>query len=283
MTRLVKMFRWALPLIFGIGALAFAGLQPALGQESLPPPAGPQGALAADNTLNICANAAALPYTSEESATPGFQLELHHAIAVALDRRESVTWVHNRRAANRLQCGGWMSRIVAPNMLRTEGQHLTEPYMGTGFVIVRKAGASTRFESLAALLAEPEFRAGGRVGIFLGAWIGGVVERNGVKTAGYIEQQDIIESVLRGEIAAGIVRREDAGWYLRQHPGSLAVIDMYKLDPDFRWDVAMGLRKSNPALLAQINGVLERFRADGTLQAITEKYGFPYLPPYQSH
>ena len=273
----------ALPLLFAIGALALTGLSPALGQESLPPPIRQDDALAADTALNICANAAALPYTSEESATPGFQLELHHAIAVALDRRESVTWVHNRRAANRLQCGGWMSRIVAPNMLPTEGQYLTEPYMGTGFVIVRKAGASTRFESLTALLAEPEFRTGGRVGIFLGAWIGGVVERNGVKTAGYIEQQDIIESVLRGEIAAGIVRREDAGWYLRQHPGSLAVIGMYKLDPDFRWDVAMGLRKSNPALLAQINGVLERFRADGTLQAITEKYGFPYLPPYQSH
>jgi ABC-type amino acid transport substrate-binding protein len=235
---------------------------------------------AANSTMNICANPEALPYTAEESTVPGFQIELHRAIAAALGRNPSVTWVYNRIAGKRLNCGGWMSRIVTTNMRATPGQQLTEPYMGTGLVIVRKPGASTQFESLPALLAEPEFRSGAHMGIALGAWIGSVVEGNGVKTIGYVEQRDIIDGVLRGEVAAGIVRREDVAWYLRQSPGSLAVIDMYKLDPNFRWDVAIGLRQSTPELLAQINGVLARFRTDGTLQAMTEKYGIPYLPPF---
>lgn len=281
MVKGVIMSRLTLALLLGIGALALVGLRPALAQDSPPSPAGPQSTIPAQRIpLNICANPEALPYTSDDATTPGFQLELYRAVVEALGRQNSVTWVYNRIAARYANCGGWMSRIVTTNMHATRGQQLTAPYMGTGLVIVRKAGASSHFENLPALLAEPEFRKGARVGIPVGAWIGSIVERNGVETAGYRGQLDIIEAVLSGEIAAGIVRREDVGWYQREHPGSLAVIEMYKYDPDFRWNIAMGLRKSTPELLAQINGVLEQLRSDGKLREITQKYGFAYIPPY---
>ena len=234
----------------------------------------------ATGIFNICANPEALPYTSEEAQQPGFQLELHDAIAKALGWRQSVTWAYNRPAGGRQDCGGWMSMIVAPDMLRPRGYLGTEPYMGSGLVIVAPPGANTHADSLAAFLDEPAFRNGGAVGIALGAWIGGLIEGHGVKTIGFVEQTDIIEGVRTGHVSAGVVKREDAEWYLARQPGAYSVFEIYKLDPRFRWNIAIGLRKSDQALVERVNGVLERMRADGTVQAIVEKYGIQYLPPF---
>jgi polar amino acid transport system substrate-binding protein len=48
------------------------------------------------------------------------------------------------------------------------------------------------------------------------------------------------------------------------------------------WEVSVGLRKSDRALVEAVNAVLDRIIADGTLTAIYQRYGVQHRPPARS-
>lgn len=231
-------------------------------------------------TLNICANPEALPYTSGSAEPPGFQLELQREIARLRGWQATVTWAFNRAAAARLGCGGFMGRMVAANSLPAPDYLTTEPYMGSGFVIALPPGSRTNFGGLRDVLALEPIRAGKPIGITLGAWVETVIEREGAKTTPYIYQEQIVDAVLAGEVAAGVVARENAGWYLRRKPGAFAQYEIFRDDANFRWNVGMAMRKSDVALIGVLNAALAEVRASGTLDRIMAKYGLTYLPPF---
>jgi ABC-type amino acid transport substrate-binding protein len=69
-------------------------------------------------------------------------------------------------------------------------------------------------------------------------------------------------------------------YYIQQHPDSgLRLAYAFDSEPDLRWQVAVGLRKSDQALVDAVNAILDRLIADGTLTRIYQRYGVEHRVP----
>jgi ABC-type amino acid transport substrate-binding protein len=53
----------------------------------------------------------------------------------------------------------------------------------------------------------------------------------------------------------------------------VTLVRAYENQPEFRWEIAVGMRKSDDALVAAINEAIDRLLADGTVNRIYISYG----------
>jgi polar amino acid transport system substrate-binding protein len=53
----------------------------------------------------------------------------------------------------------------------------------------------------------------------------------------------------------------------------------YESMPELRWEVAVGMRKADDALVAAVNTALDHMLADGTVNRIYASYGIEQSPP----
>ena len=83
---------------------------------------------------------------------------------------------------------------------------------------------------------------------------------------------DILRDVNAGRLQAGFADLPIVAYNLQQggFPGVRLVRSYASILPG---SVGIAVRKSDPALLAQVNASLEKLRADGTLKAIMAKWG----------
>ena len=59
----------------------------------------------------------------------------------------------------------------------------------------------------------------------------------------------------------------------------VTLVRAYENAPEFRWEIAVGMRKSDDALVTAINEAVDRLLADGTVGRIYASYGIePSLP-----
>ena len=68
--------------------------------------------------------------------------------------------------------------------------------------------------------------------------------------------------------------------HLKNNPGSLSIFEVFKVDPRFRWNVGMGMRNADQALIDRLNGALEDLIANQKLAQVLLRYGIEYVPPY---
>ena len=62
----------------------------------------------------------------------------------------------------------------------------------------------------------------------------------------------------------------------------MTLVRAYENQPEFRWEIAVGMRKSDDALVSAINQAIDRLVADGTVNRIYASYGIePSLPRKQ--
>src|SRR4051812_13626019 len=61
--------------------------------------------------ITMCANRDALPYASNKTETPGFQIEIGRAIAEGLGVPLSIEWILPRRRANVVNCDMLLDNI----------------------------------------------------------------------------------------------------------------------------------------------------------------------------
>ena len=76
-----------------------------------------------------------------------------------------------------------------------------------------------------------------------------------------------VQSLNNGQVDAVVIDNEPAKAYVESNPG-LKILDTSYAEEDY----AIGMNKSNTALLEAVNAALEELKADGTLQAIVDKY-----------
>ena len=226
-----------------------------------------------DAGLRLCANPEGLPFSSQDPARPGIQLELARRIAGALGVKSSVSWIFDRRAAGGAGCEVFMSAIVTPRPRAP--MRLTRPYSGSGYVLVvpRNDNAVKTFADLGAR----------KVGVVVQSVAQWVLTKRGLTTTPAFTEDELVEMVLTGQAAAAAVSMPYAGWYLKEHPNAaLKIADGYVPEPELRWNVAVGVRNADKALLDAVSRVLDALRRDGAIQAAFAKYGVPYYPPYPS-
>jgi polar amino acid transport system substrate-binding protein len=225
-------------------------------------------------TLTVCAHPDALPYSSQDPAQPGFQLEIADAVARQLGVRLSVQWIVFTRHARRAQCDAVMGSIVqkADEVKGPRGRpSLTRPYVGSGYVLVLPPGAPDvgRLEDV-----KP-----GKIGVEHTSWPHYVMSTRKIETSSYGSQVDLLDAVAKGEVVAGFATDAYVGWYLKQHPGAVRTASAPMPDGDFRWNVAIRLLEADQAIVDAVNQSLDRLVADRTIPDILAKYGITYVQP----
>lgn len=247
--------------------LAAAAWPPLAGGESL-------AEITRRGYLEVCAHPDALPYSKRDASPPGFQLDIGARIAADLGVRLHVDWIVFTRHARVTNCDALLGAIVTDDGRGPRGAQLTVPYASSGWILVlpTHAAAATRFEDVAGDKG---------IGVQHASWVHYTLDTRKLRTRQYANDLQIMEAVSRGEVAAGAVVDIYAGWYLHLHPGAnVRLAQGYTPEPDLRWNVALGLRGADQALVDAINGILGRRVADGTISAIFARYGIPYSAPF---
>lgn len=83
----------------------------------------------------------------------------------------------------------------------------------------------------------------------------------------YDDGATAIQALLNGQVDAVVIDNLPAQEYVKANTG-LMILDTEYANEDY----AIGMAKGNTALLEAVNGALAELKADGTLQAIVDKY-----------
>lgn len=222
--------------------------------------------------ISACLNPDALPYSSNKPEAPGFQLELAREIAKGLGVPLNVEWILPRRRANVVNCDMLLDSVN--NAAMHEGRLLlSRPYQISGVALGLSAGA-------APLGDYRELQPGQKVGVMVNSVASVVLGKAGKTISPYAFQADLIEDLRNGQLYAGAVSAASMSYYILQHPDAgLRLAYAFDSAPDLRWEVSVGLRKSDQALVDAVNAILERLIQDGTLTRIYQRYGVEHRVP----
>ena len=83
----------------------------------------------------------------------------------------------------------------------------------------------------------------------------------------FAKTTDAVEALKNGQVDCVVIDNAPAQSFVESNPG-LKILDTAYAQEDY----AIGVAKGNTQLLDAINGALEELQADGTLQAIVDKY-----------
>jgi polar amino acid transport system substrate-binding protein len=224
--------------------------------------------------LTVCANPDALPFSSQDPAQPGFQLELARALARELGVELHVNWIVYTRHARQAQCDAVMGAIVprrdaAP--AKGPRPQLSRPYASSGYLLVLAAATPD--------VSQLDKVTGGKIGVEHSSWPHYMLSNQKIAVSSYGGQSEILDAVASGEVAAGLVTGPYLGWYLKQHPGAVKPASAPIQDPDLRWNVAMRLYSADQPFIDAVNAFIDRLLGTGTIEPIFARYGIRYQAP----
>ena len=223
-------------------------------------------------TISLCASPETLPYASDKPGDPGFQIELGRALAQGLGLNLSVEWTVPRRRTRIVNCD--MQLDAVNNTEMQEGHALlTRPY--------QKSGVALGFARGNAPAADyKDLVKGQKIGVMVNSVASMVLGKNGSTVSPYAFQNDMIEDLAKGELYGAAVSIASLSYYIHTHPESgIRLAYAFDRAPDLSWEVSVGLRKSDQALVDEVNRVLDTLLADGTLSRIYAKYGVEHRQP----
>ena len=226
----------------------------------------------ASKQLSLCANPNALPFSAERGELPGFQIEIARALAQRMGLELQVSWIVSRYRASVVDCDMLMDTILSPGV-EQRGLKPSLPYQvgGVGLVFAPGQSAVPDYKSL---------RAGMRVGVMMNSLASLVVSRTPAAMVPFGFEDDMLEAVARGEVSAGAVSLSSAGYYnLRHSAQPLQVVRAQDHEPELRWNLAVGLRRADDALLDAVNAALKALLDDGAIGAIYTRYGIEHRRP----
>ena len=222
--------------------------------------------------ISMCANRDALPYASDKQDAPGFQIEIGRAIAEGLGVPLNIEWILPRRRANVVNCDMMLDSVNDPEL--HEGRlRLSRPYQKSGVAL----GLGRDAESINDF---KELKKGQKIGVMVSSYAGMVLGKAGKSISPYAFQSDLVQDLEKGELYGAAVSTATMSYYIFQHPESgLRLVNAFDSEPQLSWEVSVGLRKSDQALVDAINDVLGRMFADGSFARIYTKYGVEHRPP----
>jgi ABC-type amino acid transport substrate-binding protein len=226
----------------------------------------------AKGAISMCANPDALPFASEKADPPGFQIEIARALAAGLGVNLELQWILPRYRANLVNCDILMDSIDDAKVY--EGRLLlSRPYQRTGVAlgVGRHATVINGFDGLAK---------GQKVGVMVGSVAQVVLGKRGVSESPYAFEQDMLDDLANGELFGAAASPATIAYYIRQHPeAGLRLVHAYDGEPQLAWNVSVGMRKSDQALVDAVNQVMAKLLAEGTIAQIYAKYGVEHRLP----
>jgi polar amino acid transport system substrate-binding protein len=223
--------------------------------------------------LLICANPNALPFASKTGGRRGFELELSEALASQLGVKLEVGWVVFPNQLSRVDCDIVLDAIVDEASAHERHIRLSRPYLVSGVAIALRPGVSD-------VADYADLKKVKRVGAMVGSLASVTLGQKGLPTIPFTFEEDMVEAVGKGELDAALISPASVGYYNLLHKDApVKLVRAYENEPEFRWEIAVGMRKSDDALVAKINDAIDRLLADGTVSRIYASYGIePSLP-----
>jgi ABC-type amino acid transport substrate-binding protein len=150
---------------------------------------------------------------------------------------------------------------------------LSRPYQKSGVAL----GLGRDAESISDF---KDLKKGQKIGVMVSSYASMVLGKAGKSTSPYAFQSDMVEDLEKGELYGAAISMATMSYYILQHPQSgLRLVNAFDSEPQLTWEVAVGLRKSDQALVDAVNEVLDRMLADGSLARIYAKYGVGHRRP----
>jgi mxaJ protein len=244
----------------------------------------------APRELAVCADPANLPFSNARGE--GFENRIAQLVADELGATLRYAWNMQRRSFLRrtLHAGACDLVLGAPPGL--SGLATTRPYYRSTYVFVsrRDRGLDVRgFDDPRLARLTIGLHAVGAEGANTPPAMALARRALGGNVRGYAMWGDeheedtparLIDAVARGDVDLAVVWGPFAGYYARAHLGRLAIVPA---EPDpatpalpVAYGLAMGVRRGDDALRAEVQAVLDRRRTD--IDAILAGYGVPLLP-----
>jgi polar amino acid transport system substrate-binding protein len=223
-------------------------------------------------TIGQCLHPSALPFSNRKTEPPGFQVELGEAIAKQIGVRLEPIWIIGGHQLRRSGCDIVADAIDQPEVQDEAGFQLSKPYYRTGIVLaVRPDSSITSAEAI---------DQHAKIGVMGSSIASMTFNKRGLTTSAFGFEDEMLQALADKEIDGAVVSRAAAGYFNVTHPGeAVRLVDIDELEPDFSWNVSVGMSKPDDKLRAAINEALDRLSADGTIQRIYAKYGIKLQPP----
>ena len=232
----------------------------------------PWDAISSDGEISVCANPNALPYSSNKPDAPGFQLEIARALAQRLGVRLRVEWIVPRMRAATVDCDLLMDTIAVPGV-QPPSLKLSVPYHRGGVALAFGRNEEP-VPSYGAL------RPAMRVGVLMNSLASLVISRTPAALVPFAFEDDMLEALARGEVAAAAASAASIGYFNLRHPEArLKLVHAEEHEPELRWPVAVGMRRADDALAQKVNAALADLVGDGTIAAIYTRYGVDHRKP----
>ena len=226
----------------------------------------------ARGVISMCANPDSLPHSSNKPDTPGFQIEIGRALANALGLQLQVDWIVARMRAGLVDCDMLLDTIADPEAQRAPVK-LSKPYQRSGVALALRAGSG-------AVQGFQDIAPDQRVGVMVSSLASMLLNQRGMRTVPYAFESDMVIDLAKGELDACAVSPASVAYYIHTHPDSgLRYVHAYDAEPELRWNLSIGLRRSDDALLDAVNSALDNLIHDGTLARIYAYYGVDYRQP----
>lgn len=233
----------------------------------------PLDAIKARGVLTVCANPNALPFSSKKGERRGIEIELAEILAKELGVGLEVGWVVFPYQAGRVDCDVIFDSIVDPEVASDAHLRLSKPYNVSGVAIGLRPG-------LEGIKGFADLKKGQRVGAIVGSLASVRLGQRGVPTIPFTFEDELVEAVGKGELDAALVTPTTIGYYNLLHKDSpVTLVRAYENMPELRWDVAVGMRKADDALVSAVNQALDDMLAQGAVQKIYASYGVEPRPP----
>jgi mxaJ protein len=236
--------------------------------------------------LRVCADPNNRPFSAQDGS--GLENKIAELIGQELGADVTYTWFAQRRGFLRNTLNAGKCDLVPGIPAKMEMLRTTQPYYRSGYVFVRKERAP-KVDSL----DDPALRSL-TIGVQL---IGnnasntppvhalahrGIVENvRGFMVYGDYESSDpvgrIVEAVASGDVDVAIVWGPQAGYFAAKQKVMLAIDPVppsaREDDPPMRFDIAMGVRKGDKELAAEVDRAVAARRPD--IDAILASYDVP--------
>ncbi|HEV7425523.1 MAG TPA: substrate-binding domain-containing protein [Thermoanaerobaculia bacterium] len=238
-------------------------------------------------TLRVCADPNNLPYSNQKQQ--GFENEIASLVARDLNARVAYTWWPQRRGFVRQTLRHGDCDVIIGIPSNFEQALPTQSYYRSTYVFVSRADRHLNITSF----DDPRLKTL-KVGVQM---IGNdhvnsppahALAKRGIidNVAGYTVYgdyrsqepgRDIVDAVAKGDVDLAVVWGPQAGYFARQENVALDIVPVSpQIDLPFLpfvFDISMGVRRGDNALRDQLDGEIERRRAD--IERILDRYGVP--------
>ncbi|MCY4514599.1 MAG: transporter substrate-binding domain-containing protein [Candidatus Tectomicrobia bacterium] len=227
--------------------------------------------------LTVCAMPNQLPASDKNSG--GFNIALAEEIAGRMGLKTNYVWAKSRRGVLgaistslvQKHCDMFMGVPVQPEPI--DRVILTEPYLGTGYTLVRGAQASEVQDVMA--LADRT------TAVPLKSDAEKILIQSGYDCRPFASSHDALQAVHKGDMEVAMVPAHEMDWWLKNQPEStVEPVEGYVSDPNLLWNVAIGVRKNDHDLREVLNVVLGELAAEQRVPQLMSQYGVSYTPPW---